>query len=176
MIAFDDTRESAFQNVAQLLKKWVSTPDERLSAAFRDAAGAVLDRLWELAQSSGHDALAKGSPVEFDFNGLLHDAPWVHHCGAVPRGVRPCGTTSARRTSTCVLQRARRCRLLAPHRLHRERRNQHRATHGARPILERHALREPQSQQQQQHNDDDSDGTSGNGDTTITAATTTSTR
>ncbi|KAH9081756.1 hypothetical protein EDB83DRAFT_579078 [Lactarius deliciosus] len=73
VIAFDDTRESAFQNVAQLvycyaelpaarcipsaakLKKWLTIPDERPSAAFRDAAGAVLDHLWELARSSEHD-------------------------------------------------------------------------------------------------------------------------
>ncbi|KAH9049431.1 hypothetical protein EDB84DRAFT_1433790 [Lactarius hengduanensis] len=52
---------------AAKLKKWLTTPDERPSAAFRDAAGAVLDRLWELARSSEHDAPAKGSPVEFVF-------------------------------------------------------------------------------------------------------------
>ncbi|KAI9429259.1 hypothetical protein H4582DRAFT_2121044 [Lactarius indigo] len=94
MIAFDDTRGRAFQNIAQLvyccaglpaaqripsaakLEKWLTAPDERPSAAFRDAMGDVLDRLWELARSSEHDApfrrfRAKVSPVEFVFIGVL---------------------------------------------------------------------------------------------------------
>ncbi|KAH9015628.1 hypothetical protein EDB85DRAFT_1875653 [Lactarius pseudohatsudake] len=94
VITFDDTRGRAFQNVAQLvyccaglpaaqripsaakLEKWLTAPDERPSAAFRDAMGAVLDRLWELARSSEHDApfrsfKAKVSPVEFVFIGVL---------------------------------------------------------------------------------------------------------
>ncbi|KAH9052285.1 hypothetical protein EDB87DRAFT_1570581 [Lactarius vividus] len=94
MIAFDDTRGRAFQNVAQLvyccaglpaaqripsaakLEKWLTAPDERPSAAFRDAMGAVLDRLWELARSAEHDApfrrfRAKVAPVEFVFIGVL---------------------------------------------------------------------------------------------------------
>jgi len=93
-IAFDDTRGRAFQNIAQLvyccaglpaaqripsaakLEKWLNAPDERPSGTFRDAMGAVLDRLWELARSKEHDApfrrfKAKVSPVEFVFIGVL---------------------------------------------------------------------------------------------------------
>jgi hypothetical protein len=93
-IAFDDTRGRAFQNIAQLvyccsglpaaqlipsaakLEKWLNAPDERPSGAFRDAMGEVLDRLWELARSTEHDApfrrfKAKVSPVEFVFIGAF---------------------------------------------------------------------------------------------------------
>ena len=91
VITFDDTRGRAFQNVAQLvycceglpsaqripsaakLEKWLTAPDEQPSATFRDAMGAVLDRLWELARSAEYDAAfrlkAKVSPVEFVFIG-----------------------------------------------------------------------------------------------------------
>ena len=97
-IAFDDTRGRAFQNVAQLvyccsgvpaaqripsaakLEKWLAAPDDRPSAAFRDAMGAVLGRLWQIARSSDHDApfrrfKAKVSPVEFVFIGTLAPLP-----------------------------------------------------------------------------------------------------
>lgn len=91
VITFDDTRGRAFQNVAQLvycceglpstqripsaakLEKWLTAPDEHPTALFRDAMGAVLDRLWELARSTEYDAAfrlkAKVSPVEFVFIG-----------------------------------------------------------------------------------------------------------
>ncbi|KAN0138752.1 hypothetical protein V8E53_003140 [Lactarius tabidus] len=93
VITFDDTRGRAFQNIAQLvycceglpsaqripsvakLEKWLTAPDEKPSNAFRDAMGQVLDRLWELARSTEHDAAfrlkAKVSPVEFVFIGVL---------------------------------------------------------------------------------------------------------
>ncbi|KAH9971647.1 hypothetical protein BJV74DRAFT_865669 [Russula compacta] len=93
-IAFDDTRGRAFQNTAQLvyccaglpaeqriptaakLEKWLTTPDERPSAAFQDAMAAVLARLWELAGSEELDApfrriQAKVAPVEFVYIGVL---------------------------------------------------------------------------------------------------------
>jgi hypothetical protein len=94
VITFDDTRGRAFQNIAQLvyccaglpsaqripsaakLEKWLMAPDEQPSAAFRDAMGQVLDRLWELARSTEYDAAfrlkAKVSPVEFVFIGALN--------------------------------------------------------------------------------------------------------
>lgn len=98
-IQFDDTRGRAFQNVAQLvfccaglpaaqripsaakLEKWLMSPDERPSGTFRDAMGAVLDRLWEIARSTEHDApfrrfKAKVSPVEFVFIGTCVCAAW----------------------------------------------------------------------------------------------------
>jgi hypothetical protein len=132
-IAFDDTRGRAFQNVAQFvyccaglpaaqrvptavkLEKWLIAPDERPSAAFQDAMGAVLSRLWELARSEELDApfrrfKAKIAPVEFVFIGAcagtqhthipcssvlfvvgrrfaLRHAPWVHCPRTVTRGV-----------------------------------------------------------------------------------------
>ena len=93
-IAFDDTRGRAFQNVAQLvyccaglpaaqrvptaskLEKWLMASDERPSAAFQDAMGAVLSRLWEIARSDELDAAfrrfkAKIAPVEFVYIGVL---------------------------------------------------------------------------------------------------------
>ena len=102
-ITFDDTRGRAFLNTAQLvyccaglpaaqriptapkLEKWLMSPDERPSAAFKDAMAAVLDRLWELARSKDLDApfrrfKSKVSPVEFVFIG----AHYSYHCGPRP--------------------------------------------------------------------------------------------
>ena len=98
VIAFDDTRGRAFQNIAQLvycsaglpaaqripspakLEKWLTAPDERPAAAFREALGAVLDRLWEIARNVDLDApfrrfKAKVSPVEFVFIGGFFPTP-----------------------------------------------------------------------------------------------------
>ncbi|KAI0291383.1 hypothetical protein B0F90DRAFT_1777103 [Multifurca ochricompacta] len=97
MIAFDDTRGRAFQNVAQLvyccsglpadqrvptalkLDKWLTTsPGE-----FASGHGIVLSRMWELATNRELDApfrrhKAKVSPVEFVFIGAAHDF-LTHH-------------------------------------------------------------------------------------------------
>jgi hypothetical protein len=99
LIDFDDTRGRAFQNTAQLvyccaglpaaqripsvtkLEKWLMAPDERPSAAFKDAMMDVLDRLWELARGKeGLDApfrkfKAKVAPVEFVYIGACGPAP-----------------------------------------------------------------------------------------------------
>jgi hypothetical protein len=92
-IAFDETRGRAFQNTAQLvfccaglpatqriptaakLEKWLTSPDEKPSAAFKDAMTGVLTRLWELAGDPELDApfrqfKAKVSPVEFVYIGM----------------------------------------------------------------------------------------------------------
>jgi hypothetical protein len=91
-ISFDDSRGRAFQNVAQLvyccaglpaaqriptaakLEKWLTSQDERPSAAFKYAMADVLGRLWELAGSEELDApfhqfKAKVAPVEFVYIG-----------------------------------------------------------------------------------------------------------
>jgi hypothetical protein len=91
-ISFDDTRGRAFQNTAQLvyccaglpgaqriptahkLEKWLTSPDERPSAAFQDAMTEVLKSLWELSRHEELDApfrrfRAKVSPVEFVYIG-----------------------------------------------------------------------------------------------------------
>ena len=97
LISFDDTRGRAFQNTAQLvyccaglpgakriptahkLEKWLTSPDERPTAAFQDAMTEVLKRLWEIARKEAFDApfrrfRAKVSPVEFVYLG----APRYH--------------------------------------------------------------------------------------------------
>jgi hypothetical protein len=91
-IAFDETRGRAFQNTAQLvyccaglpaaqriptaprLEKWLTSPDERPSTAFKAAMTDVLSRLWELASDLELDApfrrfKAKVAPVEFVYIG-----------------------------------------------------------------------------------------------------------
>jgi hypothetical protein len=91
-ISFDDTRGRAFQNTAQLvyccaglpgaqriptahkLEKWLTSPDERPSAAFQDAMTEALKSLWELSRHEELDApfrrfRAKVSPVEFVYIG-----------------------------------------------------------------------------------------------------------
>jgi hypothetical protein len=61
---------------APKLEKWLMASDERPSAAFQDAMGAVLSRLWEIARSDELDApfrkfKAKIAPVEFVYIGVL---------------------------------------------------------------------------------------------------------
>jgi hypothetical protein len=103
-ISFDDSRGRAFQNTAQLvyccaglpaaqriptaakLEKWLTSQDERPSAAFKYAMADVLSRLWELACSEQLDApfrlfKPKVSPVEFVYIGTYAPAmpaPCVH--------------------------------------------------------------------------------------------------
>ena len=101
-ISFDDSRGRAFQNIAQLvyccaglpatqriptaakLEKWLTSQDERPSAAFTYAMADVLGRLWELAGSEELDApfrkfKAKVAPVEFVYIGALTHFPPARH-------------------------------------------------------------------------------------------------